>query len=352
KVKCSNNDGVWNEKGTSVKLTITPPFWLTWWFILLASVMFIGSCIGYYKLRVHAIKKQRALLELKVNEQTIQLIHSNEEEKKARVEAEQARGESELARQQTWLANEELKRKNKELEQFAYVASHDLQEPIRTTAGFAELLLKQYHNKIDEKANKCLGFIHDASIRMKVLITDLLDFSRIGAKAELQKIDCNAILKNMLEDLMAAIQEARAEIQYTDLPVIDGYPTEIKLLFQNLVINAIKFRKKDVAPQINISAQQKESCWEFAVIDNGIGIQMEHSEKIFDIFQRLHTRSEYEGSGIGLSQCKKVVELHKGKIWVQSKFGEGCTFYFSFPAGITAVNEKQPSVENKLHFTN
>ena len=211
------------------------------------------------------------------------------------------------------------------------MASHDLQEPLRTTAGFVDLLQQQYHGKFDEKADKYLAFISDATARMKVLIQDLLDFSRLGAKLELSSIDCNVILKNMLADIMVAIQEAKADIQFTGLPVIDGYPTEIKLLFQNLVINAIKFRKKDTPPRIDISVKKINDYWQFAFRDNGIGIAEQNCEKIFDIFQRLHSRTAYEGSGIGLAHCKKIVELHKGKIWVESVAGEGSTFYFTIP---------------------
>ena len=329
RVKASNKDGVWNENGASIKINITPPLWLTWWFQVAVALLVAGSIVGFYWFRVSIIQKQKVLLEQKVSAQTIQLVQLNEEERKARIEAEQARTESEIARQETHYANDELKIKNKELVQFAYVASHDLQEPLRTIAGFVDLLHKQYQGKIDEKADKYLAFITDATTRMRTLIKDLLDFSRIGTKVELKKVDCNIIVGNMLTDIMAAIQEAKADIQYTPLPVIIGYPTEIKLLFQNLVINAIKFRKKDVNPQIKISAQKKEGYWEFAVSDNCIGIDMQHSERIFDIFQRLHTRSEYEGSGIGLSHCKKIVELHHGKIWMKSTPGEGTIFYFT-----------------------
>ncbi|MEO6720715.1 MAG: two-component regulator propeller domain-containing protein [Ferruginibacter sp.] len=329
RVKASNEDGIWNEDGASIKIHITPPFWLTWWFMVAVALLIAGSIVGFYWIRISSVQKQKVLLEQKVSAQTIQLVQVNEEERKARIEAEQARTESDIARHETHYANEELKIKNKEVGQFAYVASHDLQEPLRTIAGFADLLHKQYHGKIDEKADKYLDFISDATTRMKTLIKDLLDFSRLGKNVELKKVDCNIVVENMMADIMAATQEAKASIQYTQLPVIVGYPTELKLLFQNLVVNAIKFRKKDVNPQIEISAQKKEGYWEFAVSDNCIGIEMQHSDRIFNIFQRLHTRSEYEGSGIGLSHCKKIVELHHGKIWMESTPGEGTTFYFT-----------------------
>ena len=334
KVKGSNNDGVWNETGTSVKIIITPPFWLTWWFMITVFLLIAGSIVGFYLFRMNLIEKQKLLLEKKVKEQTIQLVLLNKEERKSRLESEQARSESEMARQEADLANEKLQFKNKELEQFVYVASHDLQEPLRTTAGFVDLLTQRYSGKLDEKADKYLAFISDATARMRVLIKDLLDLSKIGTKGELQKVDCNTILTNVLADLTVAIQDASADIQFGELPVINGYPTEIKLLFQNLLINAIKFRKKDGLPKINIAVEKTADYWQFAISDNGIGIDQKNSEKIFDIFQRLHTRTEYEGAGIGLSHCKKIVELHKGRIWVASAPGMGSTFYFTIHQNI------------------
>lgn len=229
------------------------------------------------------------------------------------------------------MQNKALERKNKELEQFAYVASHDLQEPLRTISSFVELFQKQYKGKLDEKADKYMEYIVQASSRMRVFITDLLEYSRIGSRQELKEIDCNIIMNEALNDLGAAIQETGADIKVEQLPVINGYQTEMKLLFQNLAANAIKFRQKNAHPQIKISAKKKRDSWQFSFSDNGIGIAKEHNERIFVIFQRLHTRNEYEGSGIGLSHCKKIVELHKGKIWLESEIGKGTTFYFTIP---------------------
>jgi signal transduction histidine kinase len=238
------------------------------------------------------------------------------------------------------MQRKELERQNKELEQFAYVASHDLQEPLRTTSSFVDLLQQQYKGKLDEKADKYLDYIIHASGRMRVLITDLLEYSRIGAKKELQEVDCNAILNDVLTDLGQAIKETNADIITSSLPNIIGYPTEIKLLFQNLIFNAIKFRRKNVAPRIWIQASRKGHAWQFSFADNGIGIAKEHNERIFIIFQRLHTRSEYSGSGIGLSHCKKIVELHKGRIWLDSELGKGSTFYFTIPQNIISLTQR------------
>jgi PAS domain S-box-containing protein len=227
------------------------------------------------------------------------------------------------------LKNEELRQKNRELEQFAYIASHDLQEPLRTVHSFSSQLQKQYSGQLDDLAKKYLFFIQQGSERMKTLITDLLDYSRIGRQKELKTIDCNELIENVIADLHTAIQESQVEIQKENLPVVNGYSTEMKQLFQNLISNAIKFRKKEVAPKVQICSQPINGGWEFCVKDNGIGIAEEHNERIFVIFQRLHSRSEYEGTGIGLSHCKKIVELHGGKIWVNSRPGEGSSFHFT-----------------------
>ena len=234
--------------------------------------------------------------------------------------------------------HKELERKNKELEQFAYVASHDLQEPLQTTISFVELFQQQYKGKLDEKADKYLSFIAQASERMKVLITDLLEYSRIGQDKHLQFIDCNMILKEVMEDLAELVISTGAEIKAEPLPVITCYPKEIKQLFQHLAYNAIKFRKKNIVPKLRIAARPNKGSWQFAFTDNGIGILKENNERIFVIFQRLHTRSDYKGSGIGLSHCKKIVELHKGRIWLESEPDIGTTFYFTIPQNNTLWN--------------
>jgi light-regulated signal transduction histidine kinase (bacteriophytochrome) len=225
----------------------------------------------------------------------------------------------------------ELKRKNRELEQFAYVASHDLQEPLRTTSSFVELFHKQYKNKIDENADRYLDYILQSSNRMKTLITDLLDYSRIGSDKEINNVDCEQLMKEILVDLSPMVKETEAQIAYTSLPVVHGYPTEIRQLFQNILVNALKFKKKGHTPFIKIGCERQNGSWLFSVADNGIGIAEEHFDRIFIIFQRLHTRTDYPGSGIGLSHCKKIVELHRGKIWLQSELEAGTTFYFTLP---------------------
>jgi light-regulated signal transduction histidine kinase (bacteriophytochrome) len=224
----------------------------------------------------------------------------------------------------------ELERKNKDLEQFAYVASHDLQEPLQTTSGFVELLRKKYHGQIDEKADLYIDYVVQASGRMRILIKDLLDYSRIGRENECRQVDCSVIVQEVLADLHKVIVENEVSVKIGRLPVLyNVYPTELKSLFQNLVSNSIKFRKPDCSPVLFIDAVQSNGHWQFSVKDNGIGIEDQYLEKIFIIFQRLHNRSMYDGSGIGLAHCKKIAELHGGKIWVHSEPGVGSTFYFT-----------------------
>ena len=224
----------------------------------------------------------------------------------------------------------ELERKNKELEQFAYVASHDLQEPLQTTSGFVQLLRKQYHGRLDETADQYMDYIVQASGRMKILIKDLLDYSRIGRENEYRLVDCNMLLQEVLADLHNVIEENGVVIKIGQLPVLyNAFATELKSLFQNLLSNSIKFRKPDITPELTIDAVQINGFWQFSVGDNGIGIEEKYLERIFVIFQRLHNRSMFEGSGIGLAHCKKIAELHGGKIWADSKPGKGSTFYFT-----------------------
>jgi signal transduction histidine kinase len=223
----------------------------------------------------------------------------------------------------------QIESKNKELEQFAYVASHDLQEPLRTISGFVELLQQQYKGRLDDNADKFLDYTLQASERMKVLIKDLLDYSRIGREKESRQVDCNLLIKEVMADLDKIIMDTGTTIHASSLPILQAYPTELKLLLQNLISNSIKFRKANQSPAIDIGSVRDNGQWKFFVQDNGIGIDAQFLDRIFIIFQRLHTRSEYEGSGIGLAHCKKIVELHGGRIWVESTPGDGSRFYFT-----------------------
>jgi signal transduction histidine kinase len=227
------------------------------------------------------------------------------------------------------LRTAEMESKNKELEQFAYVASHDLQEPLRTTSAFVELLQKEYRGRLGGNADKYLDYLSQASDRMKTLIKDLLDYSRIGREKEAMLAGCNELLDEVLADLDKNIKENGVVVKAGALPALYAYPTELKLLFQNLITNSIKFRHPNRTPEVTISASEGKAYWTFTVSDNGIGIEDQFLERIFNIFQRLHTRTQYDGSGIGLAHCKKIVELHGGKIWAESEPGKGSRFTFT-----------------------
>lgn len=228
-------------------------------------------------------------------------------------------------------SNKMLQSKNNDLEQFAYVASHDLQEPLRTVASYVELLDRQYSSNFDANARQYMGFVVQSTHRLKKLIKDLLEYSRIGRNYHSGKLNANTLVNEVAIELNALISESKAALAVSDLPTIHGYATDLKLLFINLISNAVKFRKKEEPPVIKIFAEEEEGFWKFAVSDKGIGMEPKYHEKIFVIFQRLHNQSEYDGNGIGLAHCKKIVEMHGGKIWVESEFGKGSTFYFTVP---------------------
>ncbi len=226
---------------------------------------------------------------------------------------------------------EELKRSNSDLEQFAYAASHDLQEPLRVVAGFVSLLEKKYKEKLDDKAHEYIEYSIDGVKRMQVLIKDLLAYSQVGTKGKTFKPTiCSVALEQAIYNLHTAIEESGAEITYDRLPTVSADTSQLTRLFQNLIGNAIKFRAEERL-KIHITAERKGNEWVFSIRDNGIGIDPKFFDRIFVVFQRLHTREEYEGTGIGLAVCKKIVERHGGHIWVESEQGKGTTFYFTMP---------------------
>ncbi|WP_345954468.1 ATP-binding protein [Mucilaginibacter sp. PAMB04168] len=237
--------------------------------------------------------------------------------------------EKKLAAEATSQHMNQLEIKNQELEQFVYIASHDLQEPLLTISNFIELLKVEYGHLYDDDAQLYVDFIEDAAHRMRYLIKDLLDYSRIGKTKQTEYIDLNELLQHIVNDLDARISATGTQIICQDLPAVKGYRTELRQLFQNLITNAMKFSKKDVSPVIEIAGSRGNSGWEFMVKDNGIGIEPQHTEKIFLIFQRLHNRDEYPGNGIGLANCKKIAAMHNGDIRVESVPGQGSKFYFT-----------------------
>jgi light-regulated signal transduction histidine kinase (bacteriophytochrome) len=228
---------------------------------------------------------------------------------------------------------DDLERSNQELEQFAYVASHDLQEPLRKVASFTQLLGQRYSGRLDERADQYIGFAVDGARRMQTLIDDLLAFSRVGRVAQpLGDVDCDELLERVRSDLAAAIEETGARIEAGPLPTVRGDAGLLRLVLQNLIGNAIKFRGA-ATPHVRVEAEREDGEWRFSVADNGIGIDPEYADRIFVIFQRLHPRASYAGTGIGLAMCRKIVEYHGGRMWLDTETARsGAAFCFTLPA--------------------
>ncbi len=227
---------------------------------------------------------------------------------------------------------EELARSNAELEQFAYIASHDLQAPLRHITSFVQLLNKHLEGQLDEKSKQWMGFVVDGAQRMQQLINGLLSFSRVNKeRASFSWLEADTAINNALASLSTTIKDSDAKLKVDPLPKILGDATLITQLFQNLIENAIKFKKPNQSPEVHVFCTEKDNEYVFTVKDNGIGIEKEFKDRIFVIFQRLHTAEEYPGTGMGLAMCKKIVEFHGGKIWLDSEFGNGAYFSFTIP---------------------
>lgn len=236
---------------------------------------------------------------------------------------------------------EELERSNRDLEQFAYVASHDLQEPLRMVASYMQLLERRYKDRLDADAAEFIQFAVDGTVRMKLLIGDLLAYSRVGSKGKApEPTDCETVFEHAVANLAAAIAESNARVTHDPLPTVMADESQLVQLLQNLIGNAVKYRATDRTPEIHVSAQRRNDEWLFAVRDNGIGIESQYADRIFVIFQRLHARNEYSGTGIGLAVCKRIVERHDGKIWMESEPENGATFYFTIPQDREISNEE------------
>lgn len=230
-------------------------------------------------------------------------------------------------------ALESLERSNKDLEQFAYLTSHDLQEPLRTLIGFSEILQETLSNNLDEdaisEAKTHLGFINSASRRMSEQIQAILEYSKLGNNSLMESLNLNVVVSEVMHDLSGVLKGIQVAISWDELPIVYGNKSEVHLLLLNLFSNAIKYRKSDLVANIHLSYKEDELFWKFTLSDNGIGIEEAYLDRIFLIFQKLHSRSEYAGTGIGLAHCKKIVELHGGEISVNSVYGEGSEFHFS-----------------------
>ena len=300
-------DAVGNPQSFKVRLRSSRDIALvqsaSWW--TLDNVM---SLLGFAALMVVLISAWVAVLRRRVQSQTAELHKKNE------VLAAQAA---------------ELARSNSELEQFAYVASHDLQEPLRMVSSYTQLLAKRYQGKLGQDADEFIAFAVDGARRMQNLINDLLAYSRVGTRGgELRPVDAEAALSNALMNLQGAIEESGATIAREPMPGVYADPVQLGQIFQNLIGNAIKFRNS-LPPHVHVASAESEKEWRFSIKDNGIGIDPAFSDRIFQVFQRLHNKKDYPGTGIGLAICKKIAERHGGRIWVESEPGQGATFHFT-----------------------
>jgi light-regulated signal transduction histidine kinase (bacteriophytochrome) len=227
---------------------------------------------------------------------------------------------------------DELRRSNQELERFAYITSHDLQEPLRQVSSFTQLLRDRHGAGLGGRAAEYMKYIVEGATRMSDLVQDLLTYSRVGSReARHQPVPCQAAMEMAMANLDLSIAEAKAQVTHDELPTVMAEPTQLAQLFQNLIGNAVKFRREGLAPAVHVGARRDGANWLLWVKDNGIGIDPQFHEKVFLVFQRLHGRAKYAGTGIGLAICKRIVEQHGGRIWVESKPGEGATFYFTLP---------------------
>jgi len=272
-------------------------------------------------------EKEKRAAELSIANK--ELVFQNEEKGKRAAELVIANIELAFQNEEKEKRATELILVNKELEQFAYIASHDLQQPLRTVANYVKLFEENYLPLLDDDAHKYLRSANNAINRMNLLIKSLMTFSQLGTNKVLAFVDCKKVVDDVVADLETLIKSSNAIIEVSDMPELNIYETEMHQLFQNLVTNAIKFQKPGSQPIIKISSEELNGKWQFAVSDNGIGIDPIYFEKVFDIFKRLHNKKEYEGSGIGLANCKKIVQLHQGDIWLESEPGKGTKFYFT-----------------------
>ena len=384
RVKASNNDGVWNEEGASLKIIKEPAYWETLWFQLLTIVsifllMFLG--INFYTRHINdrnarlkkfnkdlsneiterkkvekALQEREQYMEVLVKERTAELEHKKEEVEMLYQDIRERNEILEKIVEKRTLklteSNQELSRSNQDLEQFAYIASHDLQEPLRNIGNFAGLLERKYANELNNGGKQYISIIVDGVQRMSKLISSILTYSRVGKdNVEFKDVNLNEVLNNKLQDLSQKISERNAVVHREDLPVVFGEPEQLSMIFYNLVNNAIKFNQKE-KPTVEIRLfEECNSYWTFSVKDNGIGIAKEYQDKIFEIFKRLHGKEQYKGTGIGLAVCKKIVLRHRGTIWIKSVEGQGTTFFFTISKKLQKISLDQAKEDQaKIDF--
>lgn len=289
-----------------------------------------GKIVGTFGIS-RDITKQK-IAELKLQEIAKTLKRSNAELAKSNRELEQAREMLTGANQKLNQLNGKLAESNGELENFAYVASHDLQEPLRMIKSYMALLKRRNQGTLDSDSLEFIRFAEDGASRMMQLIGDLLEYSRVSTQGKpIVETEVERIFSQVVGNLKVAIEESLAKVTHDPLPVVKVDPIQLERLLQNLVGNSIKYRDPQTVPEVHVSAEKRAEDWLFSVRDNGIGINPKYFDKVFGIFQRLHTRNQFSGTGIGLAVCKKIVERHGGKIWVESELGKGSTFKFTLP---------------------
>ena len=339
-VKAANNDGIWNQEGARLTIIKKPAFWETIWFMILSILT--GLVLLYLAITAYTnnIKQRNNALQ-KYNEDLNSEVHQ-----RRKVEEVLKRQEQDLRDSNSNLekSNYELERSNKDLEQFAYIASHDLQEPLRVVANFIGLLKHRYSDELDPDAHEYIDFATTGITRMSTQIDSILTFSRvIQNQHNLSHADADSLVSTVLHDLSRMIKEQQVEVVVDTMPKIYCDSNLIRMVFYNLILNAIKFNKSDHAKvTVGHHSNQDDRFWHFSVADNGIGIAQEELYSIFQIFKRLHRKGDYEGTGIGLALCQKIIHRHEGDIWVDSQEGVGSTFHFTIkkPANLSSESEK------------
>jgi light-regulated signal transduction histidine kinase (bacteriophytochrome) len=319
----------WKKDGTSFPVAYTCAPIVERGRLLGAVVTFRN--IAKRKREGQELRKHRRHLKELVEERTAELRIANESLKKEITERQRTEEKLRESEARYRIVADELSRSNAELMQFATAASHDLQEPLRVVDGFIKLLVKRYRGKLDEKADEIINYSLEGVKRMQDLIRDLLEYSKVGTKGlNSNPVDFNLKVDRAVLNLKAAVEESGAIVTRDELPTLAADAPQITRLFQNLIGNALKFHGKEKLT-VHVSAESKDNEWMFSIRDNGIGIDPEAAERIFAIFQRLHTKEEYPGTGVGLAICKRIVERHGGKIWVESEPGKGSIFHFTIP---------------------
>jgi PAS domain S-box-containing protein len=291
----------------------------------ITGVVLVFRDISERKQAEEALRRAHGELERRVQERTAELSEANAELKREIIQGQRLEGA--LAHNVA-----ELARSNADLEQFATVAAHDLQEPLRMVTSYMQLLARRYRGKLDSDADTFIDFAVEGASRMQALIRDLLTYARLGTQGRpFDPTDCNTVIAQALGNLQRAVEESGARVTCDPMPTVTADASQLQQLFQNLLGNAIKFRSEQ-PPEVSVKADRHGPEWVFSVRDNGIGIHPHYAARVFVVFQRLHSRAEYPGTGIGLAICKKIVERHGGRIWVESQPGAGATFYFTIPA--------------------